>query len=258
MTNHHTLELSWTFAGELNFCSSWVLHSDAASINANQWTKCFLCPPAGQGGARSHAQKTSLITDHCTGHRPGTLGTQWGDLRDNINQIGLIYSGGAQIWILVPLNILISASQSPAVGRSLGGWTAWYCHDHAANNPSYIFINTARSCVRSFRKWRMVVARVRAAPAPLFPAMHRGACVGATTAPGDQRRGIFFFWLTLIRFYCQMLVCVNAAQAGAEPQFLSSESDSLKCCSGRSRSRCLVTAHCKSSRLMTLIWPNNF
>ena len=67
----------------------------------------------------------------------------------------------------------------------------------------------------SFRKWRMVCWSRHKLPRPdVSNIAPRGLCRPQhsrrpASAP-EESRGIFFFWLTLIRFYCQMLVCVNA------------------------------------------------
>ena len=95
----------------------------------------------------------------------------------------------------------------------------------------------------SFRKWRMVCCSRHKLPRPdVSNIAPRGLCRpqhSRRPAPApEERRGIFFFWLTLIRFYCQMLVCVNAgitARAGAS--FLSS-SENISLGSGRRASRC--------------------
>ena len=86
------------------------------------------------------------------------------------------------------------------------------------------------------------------------PAGERRGLVSAQQPETSRGGGISFFWLTLIRFYWHLLVCVNAgitARAGAafyHPQRIFPWAPGAG-----PLSRSLVTARCKSSRLMTLI-----
>ena len=157
MTNHHTLELgaellleSWTFAPAESCIQMPPLLTLTSEPNA------FFVPRLAWAGpgVTPRRQVWSLTTALATsqgrwGHNKVTY-----EILLKSDRSYLLRRGSNMNTCPVSSKYLnISASQLPAVGRSLGGWTAWYCHDHAANNPSYIFINTAlRSCVRSFRK----------------------------------------------------------------------------------------------------------
>lgn len=97
---------------------------------------------------------------------------------------------------------------------------AWCCHDRATNNPSYIFIKTAR--VLQFQEMAngFCCSRHKVTPAPIFPALHRGACVESRhQSPGPEERHLFL----LVNANKVLLPNVGLCERGsADPEFLSS------------------------------------